>query len=154
MLPQGYILTSKKERDAEKKRMEEEKKNQKTIEEQIEEERAALPSEGLTPVTKDSFFAWKERRKKEKQQALEDALKKSLEDKAAKKAALKGKNSIMNGRALFAYNPELFKDDDIAVESQPQPEANEESKQEDIVDENLFKEEAGNEEEEEVDFDN
>ena len=25
-----------------------------------------------------------------------------------------GKNSIMNGRALFQYNPDLFKDDDNA----------------------------------------
>ena len=30
--------------------------------EKIEEERAALKSDGLTPVTKESFFAWKERR--------------------------------------------------------------------------------------------
>ena len=38
--------------------------DQQTIEEKIEEERAALPSEGLTPVTKENFFAWKERRAK------------------------------------------------------------------------------------------
>ena len=36
--------------------------DEKTIEEKIEEERAALKSDGLTPVTKESFFAWKERR--------------------------------------------------------------------------------------------
>ena len=36
------------------------------FEEQIEEERAALKSDGLTPVTKESFFAWKERRAKKK----------------------------------------------------------------------------------------
>lgn len=30
-----------------------------TLEEKIEEERAALPAEGLTPVTKESFFKWK-----------------------------------------------------------------------------------------------
>ena len=33
-----------------------------TIEEKIEEERAALPADGLTPVTAESFKAWKERR--------------------------------------------------------------------------------------------
>ena len=32
------------------------------MEEEIEEERAALKSDGLTPVTKESFFAWKKRR--------------------------------------------------------------------------------------------
>ena len=37
-----------------------------TLEEKIEEERAALPSEGLTPVTKESFFAWKARRAEKK----------------------------------------------------------------------------------------
>jgi hypothetical protein len=33
-----------------------------TLEEKIEEERAALPVEGLTAVTKESFFAWKAKR--------------------------------------------------------------------------------------------
>lgn len=28
------------------------------------------------------------------------------------KAAKGGKNSVMNGRALFSYNPNLFKDDE------------------------------------------
>ena len=46
-----------------------------TIEEKIEEERAALKFEGLTPVTKESFFAWKDRRAAAKQKALEDELK-------------------------------------------------------------------------------
>ena len=61
--------------------------NEQTLEEKIEEERAALPSEGLTPVTKESFFAWKERRAKQKQEAAEEQLKKASEDKAFKKAA-------------------------------------------------------------------
>lgn len=43
-------------------------------------------------------------------------MKKAADDKAKIKAASKGKNSIMNGRALFSYNPELFKDDDDATE--------------------------------------
>lgn len=114
-LPEGYVITSKKERERMKKEQEENEKESKTIEEQIEEERAALRSDGLTPVTKESFFAWKERRKAAKQQAAEDELKAAQEDKALKKAATKGKNSIMNGRALFTYNPDLFKDDEAAV---------------------------------------
>ena len=43
-----------------------------TMEEKIEEERAALPSEGLTPVTKESFFAWKAKRAEKKQKEIED----------------------------------------------------------------------------------
>ena len=42
-------------------------------------------------------------------------MKKAQEDKAFKKAATKGKMSIMNGRALFTYNPDLFKDDEIIL---------------------------------------
>lgn len=59
MLPEGYVLTSKAERDKAKKEAEEAAQNTQTLEEKIEEERAALPSEGLTPVTKESFMAWK-----------------------------------------------------------------------------------------------
>ena len=70
-LPEGYVITSKKERDAARKLAEAEAQNTQTIEEKIEEQRAALPSTGLTPVTKESFFAWKERRKQKKQEELE-----------------------------------------------------------------------------------
>ena len=83
-------MTSKKDREAMKKQAEEEAKNSKTIEEQIEEERAALKADGLTPVTKDTFAAWKERRARERQAALEESVKKAEEDKAMKKAAAKG----------------------------------------------------------------
>lgn len=114
-LPEGYVITSKKEREKMKKEAAERAADETTIEEKIEEERAALKFEGLTPVTKESFFAWKERRAAAKQKALEDELKAAQEDKQAKKNAGKGKNSIMNGRALFTYNPEMFKDDDAAV---------------------------------------
>jgi hypothetical protein len=71
----------------------------------------------LTPVTKESFFAWKERRKKQKQELLETQMKEAEEKAAAGKKAGKGKNSIMNGRALFQYNPDLFKDDENAVDN-------------------------------------
>jgi len=68
MLPEGYVVISKKEREANRKDAVKnaEEAAAKTLEEQIEEERAALPSEGLTPVTKESFFAWKDRRKARK----------------------------------------------------------------------------------------
>lgn len=57
------MVVSKKEREANRKEAEAAAADETTIEEKIEEERAALSSEGLTPVTKESFFAWKERRK-------------------------------------------------------------------------------------------
>jgi hypothetical protein len=46
-----------------------------TIEEQIEAERAALPSAGLTPVTKETLEAWKIKRNERKQKEAEDKMK-------------------------------------------------------------------------------
>lgn len=63
MLPEGFVMLSKKERDQIKAENEKNaKEDTKTIEEKIEEERAALKHDNCTPVTKDSFFAWKKRR--------------------------------------------------------------------------------------------
>lgn len=50
--------------------------------------------------------------------------------KKGKGGAKGGKNSIMNGRALFQYNPELFKDGEGA-EDEPTTAKDEESKQAD-----------------------
>lgn len=52
--------------------------------------------------------------------------KKALVDKAARK----GKNSIMNGRALFTFNKEIFKDDENAadIEFEDEEEKTEEGK--------------------------
>lgn len=58
MLPQGYVLTKDKKKIGDPESSEEEL----TLEEKIEEERAALPTDGLTPITKESFAAWKEKR--------------------------------------------------------------------------------------------
>jgi hypothetical protein len=55
------------------------------------------------------------------------------------RATKKMNKGVMNGRALFTFNPDLFKDQE------------EEAKEEAKVDENLFAEEAGADEE--VDFD-
>ena len=62
-LPEGYVIVNKKEREANRKEAEAAAADETTIEEKIEEERAALKFEDLTPVTKESFFAWKEKRK-------------------------------------------------------------------------------------------
>ena len=55
MLPQGYVLNRDKPTGAEAEESDEEM----TLEEKIEEERANLPSEGLTPVTFETFMKWK-----------------------------------------------------------------------------------------------
>ena len=65
MLPMGYVL----KRDQGPKQ--EEDDDEMTLEEKIEEERAALPSEGLTPVTLESFKQWKADRATKKQAELD-----------------------------------------------------------------------------------
>lgn len=63
---------------------------------------------------------------------------KAAQGRATKKAS----KGVMSGRALFTFNPDLFKDADNVVDV-------EEAK----VDSNLFAGEAVPEEDEEVDFD-
>lgn len=78
------------------------------IEDIIEEKRAALPPGG-TPVTADTFKAWKERKEKEKAAETEAA----RQDAIAKQS--KGK-SVLSGRDLFIYDASLFVDDEGAVD--------------------------------------
>jgi hypothetical protein len=110
MLPEGYVVISKKDREKDRKAREMEQEDEKTLEEKIEEERAALSSEGLTPVTKDSFEAWKKRRAEQKQKDLENKMKEEEIKAAQGRATKKAHKGVMNGRALFTYNPDLFKD--------------------------------------------
>jgi hypothetical protein len=85
-----------------------------TIEEKIEEERAALPSDGLTPVTLASFLEWKKRKAEKKQKELEDRMKEE-----AKKTGKQGAGTgILSGRALFKYDPTLFQDDEAAADAE------------------------------------
>lgn len=56
-LPPGYVLNRDKE---EVKELDSD--DELTLEEKIEEERAKLPSAGLTPVTETSFKEWKKRK--------------------------------------------------------------------------------------------
>ena len=71
---------------------------------------------------------------------------KNAEVEKKSKKSTGGKNSIMNGRALFTYNPDLFVDDDNAA-AEADMEQNEEAK----VDNELCAGEDGADEE--VDFD-
>lgn len=71
-----------------------------------------------------------------------------------------GKNSIMNGRALFTFNPDLFKDNDMEVAKPTTAKDEEEKQAEDDgqieekaeVDESLFQGDNADEDED-VDFD-
>ena len=100
-LPPGYVL----KRD----QVKEDDGPTISIEELVEEERAKLV--GGTPVTLESFTAWKEKRRLKAKEA-EEAVKKDLKTKKAAGKELAG----ASGRQLFDVNPELFVDDDAAAD--------------------------------------
>ena len=54
MLPQGYVVNRDKGDESS-----DDGEEEMTLEEKIEEERANLPADGLTPVTLESFTKWK-----------------------------------------------------------------------------------------------
>ena len=89
-----------------------------TLEEKIEEERAALEYDNVTPVTYESFMKWKADRAARKQAELEAKI--AAEEAKGKKD--KSQMAFMSGRALFEFNPDLFEDaedagaDDIVFE--------------------------------------
>ncbi|TDH73215.1 hypothetical protein CCR75_000521 [Bremia lactucae] len=98
-LPPGYIYKSKKDRDLEKSN----KVIEISIEEIIEQQRAKLGPSGGTPVTEESLARWKAEKRARKN--VEEA--KKLKELAKRT----GGRGIMSGRALFTYDPTLFRDD-------------------------------------------
>ena len=77
----------------------------------IEERRAALPRDGLTPVTAETLEQWKKDRA-----AKELILNESKRKAEAKRTGGKGLG-VLSGRALFMYDPSMFEDDpDAATE--------------------------------------
>ncbi len=94
-LPKGYVLKKDKKR--------EEKKEEISIEELIEEKRAELGSKDtkLTPVTLQTFVAWKKRKLAEKAAAE----KKESEDK--KKNLKAGLTVGLSGREMFLFDPKM-----------------------------------------------
>ncbi|CAK8989438.1 unnamed protein product [Durusdinium trenchii] len=83
--------------------------DERPIEEIIEEKRAALPPGG-TPVTLETFQAWKERREAERLEKVEQDRLENIK-KAGGGKGLAG----MSGRDLFTYDASLFKDEEGAV---------------------------------------
>jgi ssDNA-binding Zn-finger/Zn-ribbon topoisomerase 1 len=100
-LPPGYVLKAKMKK-------EEGEEEEEDIGAQIEVERKLLDISKCTPVTLETFKAWKLKKEAEKLQ------KKESEEKEKAKEALK-KPSVMSGRALFAFDATLFQDDEAAA---------------------------------------
>jgi len=98
-LPPGFVLKSKK--------VEEDEEEPTPLEEIIEEERKKLTKH--TPVTKENFLIWKEEKRKKKEEA-----RKIAEDK--RMADIKAGKTVMSGREMFVFNPDVFVDDDAALE--------------------------------------
>eukprot|EP00443_Scrippsiella_acuminata_P077705 CAMPEP_0115444922 /NCGR_PEP_ID=MMETSP0271-20121206/38648_1 /TAXON_ID=71861 /ORGANISM="Scrippsiella trochoidea, Strain CCMP3099" /LENGTH=390 /DNA_ID=CAMNT_0002870873 /DNA_START=118 /DNA_END=1288 /DNA_ORIENTATION=+ len=82
--------------------------DERSIEEIIEEKRAALPPGG-TPVTLDTFKAWKEKREADRLAQVQ-----AESEKAKKKT---GSTNLvgMSGKDLFTFDASLFVDDDGAA---------------------------------------
>jgi len=81
----------------------------RSIEEIIEEKRSQLPPGG-TPVTLETFKAWKEKREADRLAKVE-----SDRAEAAKKGG--GKFTGLSGRDLFTYDASLFVDDADAADA-------------------------------------
>lgn len=97
-LPPGFVL----KKDKKKEEKEEEKIS---LEELIENERAAL-GPNVTRITLETFLAWKKRKRQEK-------VDKAREEMEKKKADFKaGKSLVVSGREVFEFRPELVDDDD------------------------------------------
>jgi len=99
-LPPGFVLKSDIS--------EEDKQDEVDICEQIEEERAKLDTSECTPVTPETFAAWKEKKKKEKMEEMKKLAEESTSKKGSKK---KQHRSGLTGRALFTFRPNIFQDD-------------------------------------------
>ncbi|KAM7385251.1 hypothetical protein PAMP_001341 [Pampus punctatissimus] len=100
-LPPGFVLKKDKKK--------EEKEEEISLEELIENERAAL-GVNVTRITLETFLAWKKRKRQEK-------VDKAREEMEKKKADFKaGKSLVVSGREVFEFRPELVDDDDAEAD--------------------------------------
>lgn len=98
--------------------------DERPIEEIIEERRAALPPGG-TPVTLETFKAWKAKREAERLAQVEEDMKKA----SSKAGGSKGLTGL-SGRDLFTYDASLFVDDDGAASADEYDERSEAEEEE------------------------
>eukprot|EP01118_Nematostelium_gracile_P004802 TRINITY_DN15730_c0_g1_i1.p1 TRINITY_DN15730_c0_g1~~TRINITY_DN15730_c0_g1_i1.p1 ORF type:complete len:373 (-),score=146.54 TRINITY_DN15730_c0_g1_i1:90-1208(-) len=104
-LPPGFVLKSKEEKDEDEEEI--------TLEEQLEQERAKLTKR--TPLTLETFLKWKEEKKSERVAQESEASKK-------READIKSGKIMRSGREMFIFNPDLFVDDDDAIDTSELPE--------------------------------
>eukprot|EP00922_Rhytidocystis_sp_ex-Travisia-forbesii_P052225 GHVS01077500.1.p1 GENE.GHVS01077500.1~~GHVS01077500.1.p1 ORF type:complete len:351 (-),score=103.67 GHVS01077500.1:190-1242(-) len=100
-LPPGYILSNYDD--------DEDEEEAELMEDKIERLRLELPAGG-TPVTLETFTAWKEKKESDRVKAVEE-----VRQAEAKRTGGRGLH-ILTGRDLFAYDPSLFVDDDAAAD--------------------------------------
>lgn len=102
-LPPGFVLKSQMAKKTD------DVADQITLEEFLETERHAIKK--VTPVTAESFAAWKKQRVlAQEAESKARARQRESEYKAGRLAGM------VSGRDLFVFNPDLFKDDDEAME--------------------------------------
>ena len=104
-LPPGFVLKSQMAA----KKASDESEDQITLEEFLETERHAIKK--ITPVTAESFAAWKKQRVAT--QEAENKIRARQRESEYNAGKLAG---MVSGRDLFVYNPDLFRDDDEAME--------------------------------------
>merc|ERR1712018_698178 len=94
-LPPGFVLKKDKKK--------EEKKEEISIEELVEQKRAELSAQNktLTPITLQTFVAWKKRKLREK---------KAKEEK--KKKMKQGYTVAMSERDMFMFDPKMVSNED------------------------------------------
>ncbi|XP_059179853.1 zinc finger CCCH domain-containing protein 15 [Centropristis striata] len=103
-LPPGFVLKKDKKK--------EEKEEEISLEELIENERAAL-GVNVTRITLETFLAWKKRKRQEKIDKVREEMEKKKADFKA------GKSLTVSGREVFEFRPELIDiDDDEADDTQ------------------------------------
>lgn len=107
-LPEGFVL--KKDQAAKKK--EEDDDDKPTFEEELEIKRKALDFSKCTSMTYELFLEFKERKKAKRAAEIEQQ-RKEAEQKNKQSKGL----DVLSGRALFEYQPQLFKDDEGAEEN-------------------------------------
>ncbi|XP_053292230.1 zinc finger CCCH domain-containing protein 15 [Pleuronectes platessa] len=116
-LPPGFVLKKDKKK--------EEKEDEISLEELVENERAAL-GPNVTRITLETFLAWKKRKRQDKaDKAMEEMEKKKADFKA-------GKSLIVSGREVFEFHPELVDDDDAEADDTRYVSDDDEDEQEEV----------------------
>ncbi|XP_035519409.1 LOW QUALITY PROTEIN: zinc finger CCCH domain-containing protein 15 [Morone saxatilis] len=106
-LPPGFVLKKDKKK--------EEKEDEISLEELIENERAALGAD-VTRITLETFLAWKKRKRQEKvDKAREEMEKKKADFKAGKSLVVSGRGGVSSVRPKSWSTVMMLKPDDHSI---------------------------------------